>query len=66
MNALQYWIIDSFIKDPEHGSGSGTEGRYGVIGDEDSEDEGVGRHELGRVRRRSSSSEGSDEDGTLR
>ena len=39
MNALQYWIIDSFIKDPEHGSGSGTEGRYGVIGDEDSEDE---------------------------
>jgi len=40
MNALQYWIIDNFIKDPQHGSGgSESEGRYGVVGDEDSEDE---------------------------
>ncbi|CAE6997305.1 hypothetical protein PTNB73_04235 [Pyrenophora teres f. teres] len=38
MNGLQYWIIDNFIKDPEHGSGEG-EGRYGVVGEDDSEDE---------------------------
>jgi len=38
MNALQYWIIDNFIKDPEHGGGE-TEGRYGVVGEDDSEDE---------------------------
>ena len=34
--------------------------------DEDSGDEGASRHELESVRRRSSSSERSDEDGTLR
>ncbi|USP74868.1 hypothetical protein yc1106_02142 [Curvularia clavata] len=37
MNALQYWIIDNFIKDPE--AGSGDSARYGVVREEDSEDE---------------------------
>jgi hypothetical protein len=37
MNALQYWIIDNFIKDPEAGSGEGT--RYGVVREEDSDDD---------------------------
>ncbi|KAF1848569.1 FK506-binding protein-like protein 2 precursor [Cucurbitaria berberidis CBS 394.84] len=36
MNALQYWIIDNFIKDPGHGDG---EGRYAVAAGEDSDDE---------------------------
>ncbi|KAH8725522.1 vacuolar membrane protein-domain-containing protein [Phaeosphaeriaceae sp. PMI808] len=36
MNALQYWIIDNFIKDPENGGEGGYEG----VGEEDeSEDE---------------------------
>jgi hypothetical protein len=34
MNALQYWIIDNFIKDPEHGGEGGYEG----VGDEDEEE----------------------------
>lgn len=43
MNALQYWIIDNFIKDPE--ASGGEDARYGVVREEeeeesDSEDEG--------------------------
>ncbi|KAF2735376.1 hypothetical protein EJ04DRAFT_491692 [Polyplosphaeria fusca] len=34
MNALQYWIIDGFIKDPASG-----EGQYVGVGEEESEDE---------------------------
>ncbi|OWY56416.1 hypothetical protein AA0114_g6435 [Alternaria tenuissima] len=62
MNALQYWIIDSFIKDPEHGSGSGTEGRYGVIGDEDSEDEDDEEWLERQRRRREAGIDGEDSD----
>lgn len=35
MNALQYWIIDNFIKDSE----GGNDGRYVVAAGDDSEDE---------------------------
>ncbi|EUC42591.1 hypothetical protein COCMIDRAFT_103136 [Bipolaris oryzae ATCC 44560] len=35
MNALQYWIIDNFIKDPE--AADGENARYGVVRDEDEE-----------------------------
>ncbi|EUC32615.1 hypothetical protein COCCADRAFT_98309 [Bipolaris zeicola 26-R-13] len=42
MNALQYWIIDNFIKDPE--ASAGEDARYGVVREEeeesDSEEEG--------------------------
>lgn len=34
MNALQYWIIDNFIKDPGHG-----DSQYEVAAGEDSDDE---------------------------
>lgn len=34
MNALQYWIIDNFIKDPEHG-----DSHYVIAADDDSDDE---------------------------
>ena len=37
MNALQYWIIDNFIKDPEAGSGEAA--RYGVVREDDSDDD---------------------------
>ena len=54
----------------ELGAGTG-EGEASLLNsqgaaNEDSDDEGVSRHELESVRRRSSSSERSDEDGTLR
>lgn len=35
MNALQYWIVDGFIKDPA----GGEQGYHGVGGDEDDEDD---------------------------
>jgi hypothetical protein len=47
MNALQYWIIDNFIKDPEHGG----EGGYQGVGDEDdeeSDDEWLERQQIRR------------------
>jgi hypothetical protein len=47
MNALQYWIIDNFIKDPEHGG----EGGYQGVGDEDdeeSDDEWLERQQMRR------------------
>lgn len=47
MNALQYWIIDNFIKDPEHGGEGGYEG----VGDEDedeSDDEWLERQQRRR------------------
>jgi hypothetical protein len=55
MNALQYWIIDGFIKDK--GEGGSRERGYVGVGDEDadSDEEGVGgdeawleRHRRGR------------------
>jgi hypothetical protein len=56
MNALQYWIIDNFIKDPEHGGGAGYEG---VGGDEeDSDDEWLERQQ----RRREQGIDGEEED----
>jgi len=62
MNALQYWIIDNFIKDPEHGSGSGSEGRYGVVGEEDSEDEDDEEWLERQRRRREAGIDGEDSD----
>jgi hypothetical protein len=63
MNALQYWIIDNFIKDPEHGSGaSGGEGRYGVVGEEDSEDEDDEEWLERQRRRREAGIDGEDSD----
>jgi hypothetical protein len=61
MNALQYWIIDGFIKDP-----SGGEGHYAVAASEESEDEDgdevwLERH---RRRRREVGEESDEEDGT--
>jgi hypothetical protein len=58
-------------KDVVTGSGEapllGAEGAEGAPGEfRDSDDETRSRHELDSVRRRSSSSERSDEDGTLR
>ena len=54
----------------EEGAGERVGGEGGALlgdgADEDSGDEGASRHELESVRRRSSSSERSDEDGTLR
>jgi len=62
MNALQYWIIDNFIKDPEHGSGSGSEGRYGVVGEDDSEDEDDEEWLERQRRRREAGIDGEDSD----
>lgn len=47
MNALQYWIIDNFIKDPGHGD----DGRYVIAAGEDSDDE-TDEEWLERQRRR--------------
>jgi hypothetical protein len=55
MNALQYWIIDNFIKDPGHGD----EGQYVVANADDSEDE-EDEEWLERQRRRRGA--GTDED----
>jgi hypothetical protein len=46
MNALQYWIIDNFIKDAEHGGENGYEG----VGedDEESDDEWLERQQRRR------------------
>jgi hypothetical protein len=46
MNALQYWIIDNFIKDAEHGGDAGYEG----VGedDEESDDEWLERQQRRR------------------
>ncbi|EAT89401.2 hypothetical protein SNOG_02670 [Parastagonospora nodorum SN15] len=56
MNALQYWIIDNFIKDAEHGG----EGGYQGVGedDEESDDEWLERQQ----RRREQGIDGDDED----
>lgn len=56
MNALQYWIIDSFIKDAEHGGEGGYEG----VGedDEESDDEWLERQQ----RRREQGIDGEEED----
>ena len=56
MNALQYWIIDNFIKEQSHGD----EGRYTVAAGEDSEDE-ADEEWLERQRRRRET--GIDQDG---
>lgn len=45
MNALQYWIIDSFIKDPAGGSGGAWDGHEQIPQEED-EDHGHGRREV--------------------
>lgn len=57
MNALQYWIIDNFIKDPEHGGEGGYEG-VGDMDDEESDDEWLERQQ----RRREQGIDGDDED----
>ncbi|CAO2654150.1 Nn.00g108830.m01.CDS01 [Neocucurbitaria sp. VM-36] len=57
MNALQYWIIDNFIKDAGHGD---AEGRYVVAAGDDSDDE-ADEEWLQRQRRRREA--GIDEDG---
>jgi hypothetical protein len=56
MNALQYWIIDNFIKDAEHGGDGGYEG----VGedDEESDDEWLERQQ----RRREQGIDGDEED----
>ncbi|KAF2031031.1 hypothetical protein EK21DRAFT_99973 [Setomelanomma holmii] len=46
MNGLQYWIIDNFIKDPEHGGEGGYEGVQGE--DEESDDEWLERQQRRR------------------
>ncbi|KAF1838208.1 hypothetical protein BDW02DRAFT_565246 [Decorospora gaudefroyi] len=59
MNAVQYWIIDNFIKDPVHGGGAADDVGYGRVGDsEDGEDEAW----LQRQRRRRESGD-TDSDG---
>ena len=45
MNALQYWIIDSFIKDPAGGSGGAWDGHEQIPQDED-DDHGHGGREV--------------------
>jgi hypothetical protein len=58
MNALQYWIIDNFIKDPEHG-----DSRYVVAaGDDSDEDEDEEWLERQRRRREAGIDEDSDSD----
>ena len=47
MNALQYWIIDNFIKDPEHG-----ESQYTIAADDDSDIDETDEEWLERQRRR--------------
>lgn len=47
MNALQYWIIDGFIKDP-----SGGEAQYAVADSDESDDESGDETWLERHRRR--------------
>lgn len=47
MNALQYWIIDNFIKDPEHGGEGGYEG-VGEEDEEESDDEWLERQQRRR------------------
>ncbi|KAH7091156.1 vacuolar membrane protein-domain-containing protein [Paraphoma chrysanthemicola] len=59
MNALQYWIIDNFIKDPEHGGEGGYEGVGGE--DEESDDEWLERQQ----RRREQGIDEDDEDEEL-
>jgi hypothetical protein len=39
MNAIQYWIIDGFIKDPSHGENRGEEGYGAVHGGESDDDD---------------------------
>jgi hypothetical protein len=56
MNALQYWIIDNFIKDPEHGGEGGYEGVGGE--DDESDDEWLERQQ----RRREQGIDGDEED----
>lgn len=46
MNAMQYWIIDNFIKEPGH-----TDGQYVVAAGEDSDDEETDDAWLERQRR---------------
>jgi hypothetical protein len=46
MNALQYWIIDNFIKDAEHGGEHGYEGVGGE--EEESDDEWLERQQRRR------------------
>ena len=46
MNGLQYWIIDNFIKDPEHGGEGGYEGVGGE--DDESDDEWLERQQRRR------------------
>jgi hypothetical protein len=48
MNALQYWIIDNFIKDPEHGGEGGYEGVGDSDEDEESDDEWLERQQRRR------------------
>lgn len=47
MNALQYWIVDGFIKDP-----AGAEGGYQGVGEEDEDEEEGDEEWLERQRRR--------------
>ena len=47
MNALQYWSVDGFIKDP-----AGAEAGYEGVREEDEEDEGGDEEWLERQRRR--------------
>lgn len=56
MNALQYWIIDNFIKDAEQG-----DGRYVVAAGEDSDDD-TDEEWLERQRRRREAGLDGDED----
>ncbi|KAF2822757.1 hypothetical protein CC86DRAFT_71358 [Ophiobolus disseminans] len=56
MNALQYWIIDNFIKDPEHGGEGGYEG----VGDDDDESDDEWLERQQRTREQGIDEEDSD------
>lgn len=59
MNALQYWIIDNFIKDPGHGAESGG---YGAVDGEEGDSEDEDDEEwLERQRRRREAGFGGDD-----
>ncbi len=58
MNAIQYWIVDGFIKDPAHG-----ESHYEGVGDDDSDEDDD--EWLERQRRRREAGIDGDEDSDI-
>lgn len=61
MNGLQYWIIDNFIKDPDHGD----EARYAVAAGEDSDDDDDEEWLERQQRRRETGIDDDDDDSDL-